>query len=157
MQMACTGPVHGQASDTNVFPGENDVLGRDETNPHLIAWAATGALKNLALDPTSKLQLEPALPCMCHLQTSPDWLEGLKSRDLLHFMRRGDPCWFRQKQGLLCIDQDFLDDEGYHCGEYEDATSQECQAKDVHTGVSATQSCCACGGGTSYTESDENN
>ncbi|KAL7576090.1 hypothetical protein ACA910_000871 [Epithemia clementina (nom. ined.)] len=157
--MACTGPVKGKASDNNIFPGSNAILGRDDNNPHLVAWAATGALKNLALEPSSQLSLEPALICMCHLKNSPDWLEELKSDDLIRFVRRGDPCWFRGKkenqQPGFCIDGQFFDQEGYHCGDYQVATQEECLAKDVNTQIPAKQACCGCDGGTFYPEDDE--
>ena len=153
--LACTGPVRGRPSDRNIFPGENAILGRDDNNPHLLAWAATGALKNLALEPTSKLLLEPALKCMCALKRSPDWLERAKSKDMMGFMRRGGhPCWFG-KRGF-CIDQNFLDEEGYHCGDYDSATRQECQAQDVATEILARSACCGCGGGMVYQDTEEN-
>ena len=56
----------------------------------------------------------------------------------------------------MCIDEVFLDEEGYYCDGYEEATEQECQAKDVFTGKTAKEKCCGCGGGTKYgTTQDE--
>jgi len=156
-KLACTGPVEGSFHNDNVFPGENTVMGRDDNNPHLIAWAATGALKNLALEPTSHERLEPVLSCMCRMKDSPDWLEQHKSSDLILFMRREqDPCWYRDDEATLCIDGNFVDQDHYHCDGYKHATEEECQNECVVTGVSAKQACCECGGGTRYRTGSSN-
>jgi len=156
-RLACQGPVvlssgKDEPSDDNVFPGENAIAGRDETNPHIVAWAAAGALKNLALEPSAANVLELALPCLCRLAQSPDWLEKAKGRDALKFLRRGaHPCWFRKQQrdgSSLCMDGNFLDEEKYTCDGYEQASADECHnARDVFTGVRASEACCGCGGG----------
>mmetsp|Transcript_32221 Transcript_32221/g.67160 ORF Transcript_32221/g.67160 Transcript_32221/m.67160 type:complete len:98 (-) Transcript_32221:313-606(-) len=90
---------------------------------------------------------------MCYMKHSPDWLESSKSATLMSFMRRGDPCWFQSLKsgGGLCIDGNFLDDEGYSCSSYDDATKEDCQdTKDVLTQIPAKQACCECDGGTVY-------
>jgi hypothetical protein len=156
---ACTGPVQGQADETNIFPGVNDqarLERQDEGNPNLVAWAAAGALKNLALEPTAKPLLEAsgAMPCLCRLKKSPDWLEKLKAKDALHFLRRGkSPCMFTGDDGdessSLCIDDNFIDAQGYSCDSYGNPRPGDCDIADaVSPSTTARQACCACGGGT---------
>jgi hypothetical protein len=161
-EWACTGPVHGQASATNVFPGENGQAGRDDANPNIVAWAATGALKNLALEPTAKAAIEPSMSCLCRLKKSPDWLEKLKAKDALHFLRRGGhPCWFDESSSpttsdsngsttaMLCIDDNFIDAQGYSCDGYDNPQPGDCDIRDaLFPSVTASQACCGCGGGT---------
>lgn len=149
IDLACTGPVTGMPNKNNIFPGKNAIVGRDDDNPHLVAWAAAGALKNLALEPSAKGTLEPALPCMCRLKNSPDWLEQLKSQDMMHFMRRGDPCLFVRHKGM-CVDHYFVDADGENCEDYEHVTPDECLTEDVEGNIPASQACCECGGGTIY-------
>lgn len=152
VQLACTGPVEGAFHEGNVFPGENTVLGRDDNNPHLVAWAATGALKNLALEPTAIPRIEPALQCMCSMKESPDWLEQHKANELILFLRREpDPCWYDETGvSSVCIDANFVDQEHYHCDAYKRASRAECENECVVTGVLAKNACCECGGGTRY-------
>mmetsp|Transcript_25792 Transcript_25792/g.59280 ORF Transcript_25792/g.59280 Transcript_25792/m.59280 type:complete len:403 (-) Transcript_25792:55-1263(-) len=150
-KLACTGPVEGSYNNDNVFPGENTIMGRDDNNPNLMAWAATGVLKNLALEPLAHERIEPALQCMCKMKDSPDWLEQHKSSDLILFLRREqDPCWYRDDEELLCIDKNFVDQDHYHCDGYKQATEDECRNECVVTGISAKKACCECGGGTVY-------
>jgi len=61
--MACLGPVQGEMSSKKPFPGENAHMGRDDASPNVLAWAAAGALKNLALEPKAKVLLESTMPC----------------------------------------------------------------------------------------------
>mmetsp|Transcript_15625 Transcript_15625/g.34151 ORF Transcript_15625/g.34151 Transcript_15625/m.34151 type:complete len:125 (-) Transcript_15625:89-463(-) len=107
------------------------------------------ALKNLALEPSAKPELDKALECACYLKFSMDWLEESKSYGLIQFLRRtGDPCWWRG--ATLCIDDDFLDGGLYTCSDYEGSNPEECQgedSKDIFTGEPATKACCECGGG----------
>jgi hypothetical protein len=160
-EWACTGPVHGHASDANVFPGENGQAGRDEANPNIVAWAATGALKNLALEPAAKplMEASAAMPCLCRLKKSPDWLEKLKAKDALHFMRRGkSPCWFDDDDDdeSLCIDDNFIDAQEYSCDSYGNPRPGDCDIADaVFPSITARQACCACGGGTNVETNQE--
>lgn len=75
---ACQGPVPGAASDGNILPGENAVAGKDDANPAIIPWAATAALKNMALEKEAKPLIEEgnAFKCYCLIKDSHDWLEG---------------------------------------------------------------------------------
>lgn len=75
---ACQGPVPGAASDGNILPGENAVAGKDDDNPAIIPWAATAALKNMALEKEAKPLIEEgvAFKCYCLIKDSHDWLEG---------------------------------------------------------------------------------
>jgi hypothetical protein len=144
----CAGPITGEPSDENILPGENAQDGRDDASPNLIAWAAAGALKNLALEPDAKERIEDAMPCLCRLRESSDWLEESKANDALFFMRRVDPCWFRDDgSGDLCIDDNFLDEEEFSCDDYDEASEDECANKDMLTGALASEACCECGGG----------
>ena len=153
---ACQGPVPGPASDVNILPGENAVAGRDDTNPAIIPWAAVGALKNLALEKAARPMLEgPSMKCYCQLKDSYDWLEELKGNDLLLFLRPHDPCWNDEDYSVLCIDEIFLDREGYYCDGYEEADEEECNEKDIFTGKPASEKCCGCGGGTRFGKSHE--
>jgi len=155
-KMACMGPVQGEMSSKNPFPGENAHMGRDDASPNVLAWAATGALKNLALEPKAKVLLESTMPCFCRLSHSSDWLEENKGEGVLHHMRRTDPCWFENDDhtGKLCIDKHFLDIEGYTCEDYDDASEEECEQVDK-AGTKAESACCACGGGDREADHEE--
>jgi len=49
------------------------------------------------------------------------------------------------------VDGWFLDEEGYYCDDYGSVEEEEdCEAKDVFTGLPATELCCGCGGGVRY-------
>ena len=136
------GPVHPPQSRGNPFPGDRARTGRDDSSPNLLAWAAAGVLKNLALSPEGQELVESYLPEACKLSKSPDWLEANKGEGILAHMRPGgDPCW---DDG--CIDAFFYDQENYSCGDYGEATKTECRATD-RDGVAASVACCGCGGG----------
>ena len=89
------------------------------------------------------------------LKDSYDWLEELKGNDLLLFLRPHDPCWNDEDYSALCIDDLFLDEEGYYCDDYEEADEDECKAKDIFTGKPASEKCCGCGGGRKLGEAHE--
>ena len=74
-------------------------------------------------------------------------MSELKANDLLLFLRPHDPCWESEEGKVYCLDQLFMDEEGYYCDGYEDATEEECKAKDEFTGKTANEMCCGCGGG----------
>jgi hypothetical protein len=159
VQLACTLGVKGKMSVENPFPGDNAIVGRDEDSPNLVSWAATGALKNLALDPAGRDQMAAheamLLPCMCHMtKRSGDWLERNKAEGLLRHLRYGDdPCWWSDEEDesvrvLQCIDFNFSDNDNYHCGDYIHPTEDECRATDVtDPSLPASRACCGCGGG----------
>lgn len=151
---ACTGPVQGPPSNKNIHPGVNAKINQDEDAKTVVAWAAAGALKNLALEPNAKPLIEDAMSCACYLSHSVDWLEENKGQGVLHHMRRADPCWFEDDG--LCIDQYFYDEEGYNCGDYENASEDECEAISKSNAIPAHKACCACGGGvrTAYTHEE---
>jgi hypothetical protein len=156
VEYACEGPVQGEMSDQNPFPGENAKLGRHELSHNIVAWAATGALKNIALEPSAKSRVEIGLPCYCRMARSADWLEENKGSGLMHHLRRDDPCWFSDEEDLngpLCMDRAFLDAEGYTCTDYGSATKEECKATDA-AGVPASVACCGCRGG-DWEETDD--
>ena len=137
---ACTGPVHGQESAANPFPGSNAEVDRDENSPNIVAWAAANAIKNIALEPSSLTALELSMKCLCRKQ--------LKAQQALHFMCRGeDPCWF-ESNGSLCIDDNFFDAEQYSCDGYGEPEEGDCDIADaLFPEVVAHKACCACGGG----------
>lgn len=56
---------------------------------------------------------------------------------------------------MQCIDEVFLDSEGYYCDGYEEASEEECEETDVFTGRTAAESCCGCGGGMKLAEDHE--
>jgi hypothetical protein len=159
VHLACDLAVRGEVSDANPFPGENAARGRDESSPNLVGWAAAGALKNLALDPLGREQIREVeselLPCACRIaKESGDWLEQNKASRLLDHLRYGGhPCrWSGEededKRVLECVDANFCDREGYHCGDYGSATDEECRAPDAVNGtLLASDACCGCGGG----------
>lgn len=156
VEYACEGPVQGDMNAQNPFPGENAKLGIHEMSHNIVAWAATGALKNIALEPSAKSRLETGLPCFCRMARSPDWLEENKGSGLMHHIRRDDPCWFSDEEDLngpLCIDRAFLDAEGYTCTDYGGASDEECKATDA-AGVPAGVACCGCNGG-DWEETDD--
>jgi hypothetical protein len=148
---ACQGPVKGTASDEYILPGDNAVAGRDDANPAIVPWAATSALKNLAVEPAAKPLMEgPALACYCRLKDSYDWLEENKGEGILLHLRPHDPCWNESdddEPSGVCVDGYLLDEEGYYCEDYGQVTDDECEAKDVFSGVKAAELCCGCGGG----------
>ena len=64
-----------------------------------------------------------------------------------------DTCWFEDEKdpySALCMDDVFVDDEGYPCADYnEKITASECRALNlVDKTKTASDSCCNCGGGT---------
>lgn len=167
---ACQGPVQrDEPSEDYPFPGVNARVDcPHEDAETILAWAAAGVLKNLALEPDAKAryvspQNVTLTACLCRLAHSSDWLEENKGQGVLHHTRPADPCWFEgQSQqdadtsradyvhGSLCVDYLFEDDEGYACDSYGGASAQDCQATDVATGTVATVACCACGGGVHF-------
>jgi hypothetical protein len=149
----CHGAVEGEKSDENPFPGDNAETGKHEVSANLIAWAAAGALKNIALEPKAREYIEPALPCLCDLAQSPDWLEENKGNRAIAYLRRDDPCW-HEDDGSICVDHPFYDEAGYTCTDYGEATEEECTTVD-RLGVSANDACCGCGGGDSDEENDD--
>lgn len=164
VQLSCSGPTTQLP-----LPGENAILHRDELSTNLIPWAATAALKNLAilLDARDYIVEEypHSMACFCRLSHSRDWLESNKGEGMLFMLRRSDPCWFREpsiengEKGTtpeteLCIDHIFYDTEGYTCSDYdEERTEANCNVED-RNGVSANDACCACEGGDKTIESD---
>ena len=56
-------------------------------NTHILAWAAAGAIKNLALNARyvrpKLLGTTRALECLCRLLASPDWLEVIKAKQAI--------------------------------------------------------------------------
>lgn len=165
--LACEGPVPKEMSETNPYPGLNAVVkagledatvAPHEESTNIIAWAATGALKNIALDPKAKELLEPHLLCICRLSQSYDWLESAKANDLIYFLRPSVPCWFNwEKEDVepktvnACIDQIFVNDKGLTCYDYEYGVDDEyCEHEDPKTKVKASTACCGCGGGSDH-------
>lgn len=164
VHLSCSGPT-----TTVPMPGEGATLHRDELSTNLFSWAATGALKNLAilLDARDYIVEEypHSMACFCRLSHSRDWLETNKGEGILFMLRRSDPCWFHEapieygKQGAtpeteLCIDRIFYDTEGYTCTDYDDErTESNCNVED-RNGVSAKEACCACGGGDKTSDSN---
>lgn len=156
VEYACEGPVQGDMDAQNPFPGENARMGPHELSHNIVAWAAAGALKNIALDPSAKSRVEVGLPCFCRMARSADWLEENKGSSVIHHLRRDDPCWFSDEEDLngpLCMDHVFLDAEGYTCTDYGSATDEECKATDA-AGVTASVACCGCNGG-DWEETDD--
>lgn len=74
---------------------------------------------------------------------------------MLDFLRPHDPCWNAEDGSALCVDAVFLDSEGYYCDDYEEASEEECNAKDIFTGKTAKESCCGCGGGAKFGETQD--
>lgn len=151
-ELVCEGPVEGEPSEDNIFPGLNAIsTGRDDRNLAIVPWAATGLLKNLALEPAAKSAVEKSLDCLCYMAESPDWLESSKAQATLYHLRREkDPCWFdaENEDRLDCIDKNFLDDGYSTCEDFSNAISEDCDNRmDLFTGVTARQACCECGGG----------
>jgi len=150
---ACRGPVKGLPSNQNVFVGENAIIGRDENNPSIIPWAAVGVLKNLVLEGTSaKEYVEDIMMCLCHTVHSNDWLEANKGMEIMHHMRRSDPCRFYEEEdyfsALTCISNNFIDIDGHTCESYKLASEVECMAPDLfNANLTADTACCECGGG----------
>ena len=171
------GPVRMEnPSDAHPHPGVNARIGLHESSSNLVAWAAAGAIKNLALDPLGRKQVQSIeswfLPCLCYMSESPDWLEENKGHGALERIRFGDPCWFdrthnkeettpqKEKKGdeattitaspsrLQCIDGNFRDAEGYHCGDYVHPGDGDCDTVDFLIPLqTAAHACCTCGGG----------
>jgi hypothetical protein len=166
MELACTGPVQGEMTSTNPYIGENaksSMMHHHEESSNILAWAPAGALKNVAISSDGRVKIEgsvqdgrssiPILQCLCRLSHSPDWLERNKGQGALHHLRPTDPCWFQDgdkaPNGKLCVDEAFLDRDGYTCSDYGDATAQECLATSAHNDETfiAKKACCTCGGG----------
>ncbi|KAL7575977.1 hypothetical protein ACA910_000766 [Epithemia clementina (nom. ined.)] len=152
VDLACEGPISeedAEDADSLITPGDNALDGVHDNNDEVATWAAMACLKNLALEPTSKDQLEAAMKCACFVKDSVDWLEESKSLGFLYFMRRQeDPCWIREDELAICVDGNFLDEGLFHCDDYTEAAEGECEkAVDIFTGAKASEVCCECGGG----------
>ena len=147
---ACIGPVRGEMTTENPYVGDNAVVGGQcDDSSNIVAWAAAGALKNLALSPEARPMIEPFIECLCRLAHSPDWLEENKGQGALHHLRQSDPCWFQDDNspnGKLCVDHVFNDQEGETCRVYGNALEPECLATNKE-GIVAKKACCACAGG----------
>jgi len=148
IELACQGPVRHKSDP---HPGQGAVVGEHDDSPTIVPWAATGALKNLALEPEGKAYIDKspkATRCLCRMFHSPDWLEQNKGQGVIHHLRADDPCWM-DNDGLLCVDYKFIDEDSYHCGEYGDASEQECDNNFAthDEKLNARAACCACGGG----------
>ena len=167
LQWSCHGPVTGEMSHENPFPGENAESAQleHEQSRNIVPWAATGALANLALHAEVGRHLASdygeVLPCFCYMSLSSDWLEAAKGQIMLHHLRPDSEtcCSFiepeeeEDEESLsLCIDQVFTDGDGNTCAEYGDAvTEEECLAPDATDPAHlANMACCACGGGDTY-------
>ena len=147
VDLACEDSIEHDEQEA-AMPGYNAVEGEHDRHLEVSTWAAMSALKNLALEPSAKPELEKAMYCACFLKDSPDWLEEAKAYGFLFHMRRHDePCIVREDKGDLCVDGNFLDEEFFHCSEYAEATKEECEQTDIFTGVKASEACCECGGG----------
>ncbi|KAI2503921.1 hypothetical protein MHU86_10568 [Fragilaria crotonensis] len=147
--LACRGPVGGEMTSDNPFVGENAIVGTHDEASSIVAWAAAGALKNLAIAAEARPMIEASIKCLCRLAHSPDWLEENKGEGAISHLRPSDPCWFQDdnaQTGKLCVDHVFLDEEDYTCSDYGKATKQECLATDKNSN-SAKEACCGCGGG----------
>jgi hypothetical protein len=160
LDLTCTGPVSGDNKNNNrsntkssteqPHVGDNAIVGRHDEAPTIVAWAATGVFKNVAISANSRIKIEPSIQCICRMAHSPDWLEENKGQGAIHHLRPYDPCWFQDDnapQGKLCVDDVFRDKEGYTCSDYGRATKEECLATDTNGKVMAKDACCGCGGG----------
>jgi hypothetical protein len=146
-ELVCLGPAHHDEA----LPGETARAGQDDLSRNLVAFAAAGALKNIALEPSARARIEPALPCLCRLTRSDDWLEANKGQGAIHHLRRSDPCWFFDDDAdvtVVCADLVFYDEDNFTCTDYgEDVVSDDdCTTVD-RNGVPAADACCGCGGG----------
>jgi hypothetical protein len=170
VQWSCRGPVQGKMSSKNPFPGKNarsDVVHEHEWSENILPWAATGALKNLVLDPEIRSIIlsdyAQSMSCFCYMSQSKDWLEANKGEGVLHHLRvDSDPCWFdfygRHRDGeeeVLCVDRVFVDTVGNTCEEYNGEnilTKEDCTRQDHRKtiGIFAKTACCQCGGGDQY-------
>jgi hypothetical protein len=118
--LACMGPVRGDMTLDNPYVGKNAVIGKHDEASTIVAWAAAGALKNLAISEEARPLIEASIHCLCRLAHSPDWLEENKGEGVIHHLRPSDPCWFQDdnaQTGKLCVDHVFLDREGYTCSD----------------------------------------
>ena len=115
--------------------------------------------------------LDSSMPCFCKIKRySDDWLEENKASAVLEHTRRKNPCWFEgdgedseddddesgtdvntvvySKKQLTCVDRYFVDQEGFDCSGYEEASPKECSVSDAAETTTAKLACCPCGGGT---------
>ena len=153
VQWSCQGPVRGRKSPQNPFPGKNAQAGsvdQHELSWNIVPWAATGALKNLALDMVAcnyiQYTFNQSMACFCEMSRSKDWLERNKGEGALyHLSVETDPCWFDSKEDgkVLCVDRYFVDQWGGTCG---GRKLGECDYRG-NGSTTATSECCLCGGG----------
>eukprot|EP00546_Thalassionema_frauenfeldii_P009193 CAMPEP_0178921992 /NCGR_PEP_ID=MMETSP0786-20121207/15885_1 /TAXON_ID=186022 /ORGANISM="Thalassionema frauenfeldii, Strain CCMP 1798" /LENGTH=419 /DNA_ID=CAMNT_0020596265 /DNA_START=121 /DNA_END=1380 /DNA_ORIENTATION=- len=149
-KLSCQGPVRGKMTDKNPYVGKNAIIGGAyDESPNIVAWAATGVLKNLALEPAARTLIEDGdtPKCLCRLAHSPDWLEENKGQGALNYLRPSDPCWFRDDDylnGELCVDSPFLDGGGRTCADYGSASEEEDCETINRQGVLAREACCVC-------------
>jgi hypothetical protein len=127
IEWSCASPVPRKESARNPYTGHKAENPRDTNHTNLLVWAATGALKNVALKPSAQSLLEPHVPCFCYLSHSKVWLVANKWAVIFHHMRCGDSCWFdRQHVHVTCVDDPFVDLER---ADYGDATEEECHGE----------------------------
>ena len=173
LHLVCQGPVKGRKSSQNPYPGHNAIARRDDNSPNIVPWAATGVIKNVALESSREFLglLDSYMPCFCKMKRySDDWLEENKASAVLEHTRRKNPCWFEgdgedseddddesgtdvntvvySKKQLTCVDRYFVDQEGFDCSGYEEASPKECSVSDAAETTTAKLACCPCGGGT---------
>ena len=158
IEYACEGPVEGLPEDGYVLPGDNALVGHHDNDQAIMNWAATGALKNLAIEYEGReiIDVDHGLGCFCEMSKSYDWLEENKGEGLLWHLRSHDPCLLDDNHEVACIDDFFWDNEGYSCKDYGPYVSdEECEALDTTTHGPASDFCCHCGGGTKYIYSED--
>lgn len=171
LQWSCHGPVSGSMTLDNPFPGRNAIsIPEHESSMNIVPWAAMGALSNVAIDPTVKVQLlehyGDTMPCFCYMSQSPDWLEAVKGQYVLQHLRHDkDPCWFdiydggedAEPEHVLCVDRVFTDIGGNTCTDYSDPstlTEEDCLTPDIaNDTLLASSTCCLCHGGDHYPRS----
>lgn len=169
--MACMGPVMGKEDpEDNPFPGETAKKGKHDNHYNIVAWAAAGALKNIALEPHARNWLEAAVGCACHMEHSEDWLEAAKAESFLDHMRPDNPCYFMNEEtdeimhnkdyeegdeDTLCWDYFFVNSDGQLCGDFSSSKDKGCETRDAKSSLAAQYACCACGGGNRDVDYDE--
>ena len=70
--------------EASAWPSQARVA--DRLKSGITAWAAAGLVKNLALSIPVQQELHGAIPCLCQLSHSPDWLENSKSAAALQHL-----------------------------------------------------------------------
>eukprot|EP00536_Pseudo-nitzschia_multiseries_P010495 jgi/Psemu1/307345/fgenesh1_kg.322_\ len=152
--IVCSGPVSSPHDDSYSWPGKatypDSIL-----HPEIVPWAATGLIKSLAIDESTRRYFSEKTDdngrlfmCLCEsLKNTPDWLEENKATIATYRMGWDDYCPDVHDR---CVDKDGWaeSESGKTCSDYEYERLCASFGMKLGGGTPAYEACCVCGGGT---------